>query len=136
MEKFEFKDLDRIEKREIEGVWFEYQSGFEVKVARYGNAKFQAALRKTSKAEVDQINLGGEISPETVTAFMAREKEAVAEFILIDWKGIYDNGKEIPYTTKKGKEALSRECFYREVVEFSNQFERFKIVGEDKDSKN
>ncbi len=132
----EIDDLGKIEEQETHGIWFHYHGTFWVKVARYGSAKFEAARRKINKQEINEIGIVGKVTPEVLKRFEDAERELVAEHLLLDWKGVTDKGQDLNFTKQRARKELKNESFYRNIVEFSQSFEDFKVVQDEEDAKN
>ena len=84
-------DLDLEEN----GVWVDIGDGGKLKVARMGNPRYQEAVRRISKPHKTQIR------NKTISEDLSGELllKAMADSILLDWKGIEDDkGKPIKYS--------------------------------------
>jgi hypothetical protein len=135
MEKFTLSTLNAIEKQETEGIWRHYYGSFYVKIARYMGANFQAKIRKMNKKQRDQLEKMQNL--DDIGGIIGEEKVLVAELILIDWKGLYDDdGNEIPYSREKAIENLGNQSFYREVIKLSMEYDEYKTVQEEDDKGN
>lgn len=99
-------DLKRFktnQKLEVEGVWHDLGDDTSVLVARAGNAKYTEELRKRMKKYQTRL----EMKDETMESVAERVlTECMAEFILLDWKGLKEDGKEVSYSVAKCKEIL------------------------------
>ncbi|CTQ45771.1 hypothetical protein [Roseibium aggregatum] len=87
---------------EIEGAWVDIGDGCKVKVARANNSEYTKKMQKLSKPHAAQAragNLGEELATEILC-------EAMAETILLDWEGLKDGGKVVPYSTNAAFEIL------------------------------
>lgn len=110
---------------EEEGVWVDYENtGVKLKIARIGNPAFDKAVNKLSAPHLKKIRNGDASLQEKLT------KEAIAETILLDWKGIEDDdGKTLKYSKKLSKELLNDPALrdlYKFVLITSNDVERFR----------
>lgn len=117
--------------KEQSGVWVEYE-GTEVSflIARMNNPRYTEKIRKATK-----VGRGMRFrKAEDVTDKLVLE--AVAETILLDWKGLEDeSGKPIPFSTSAAMEILS-DPQYRDVYNFILMFasDRENFLNEEVDS--
>lgn len=111
---------------EVAGVWVPYAAGIEVKIARLGNPKYEAYLRKLSAPHTRQLR-DGELD-NTVAEELT--KRAMARHILLDWRGMEDDdGNEMVYSEQLAFEVLSNpeyRDFYRDIMEMANKRATFK----------
>ena len=132
----EIGKLKEIDKLEQEGVWREYEdSDLQVKIARYLNARFQSALRKARIADEDTKAFNGETQQADLVD-TDLHKDLTAEYVLLDWKGLTVDGKEVPYSVENSKELMRIESFYREVRSLSLDYEQYKSKKEEDQAKN
>ena len=86
---------------ETEGVWHPVQDGFEIKIARIGNPAYSLAMQAlTLKPSAGNFN--GEKQTITDDELAA----ILASTVIVDWKGLTENKKEVKYSVKKAKEIL------------------------------
>ena len=96
-----FTDLRKAE----EGIWVTYPgSDVECRIARLSNnPRFQQeAMKLRRDAKLRRILEGGfntQDAKETIAP-------VVAEYVLLDWKNLTENGEAIPYTREKATELL------------------------------
>lgn len=122
-------------QKESEGTWIEIDNETSVKVARMFNPNYVSALEKVAKARnisVAQRNSlitgearGGEESKGDRDALT----RIIAETILLDWRGLKINGKEIPYSPDKCFEVLSNPDyleFRRYILTASDNAENYR----------
>lgn len=109
-----------------EGQWVDIGDGVELKIARMGNRKYNETIRRLSKPhkyQIDNDTLPQEISEEIMN-------KAVAECILLDWKGLEDDdGQPINYSRQKAFELLSDPDlapFKRQVIGIAQTDETFR----------
>lgn len=120
-------------QKEEEGVWVKMGEGAEVRVARLGNKQYLEAVRRlSSKHKVASRNnkLADEVTLDvTVNAF--------AEAILLEWKGIQENGKNLPYTRENAARLLKEYADFREdIAAIAMNMENFKREQEEATAKN
>lgn len=120
-------DLDLEEN----GVWVDIGEGGEILVARMGNPRYQKAVQSISKphrTQIRQKTISEDLSDELLL-------KAMAETILLDWKGIEDDkGKVIKYTKDTAFKLLRDLRDFRNlVVELATEqaaFRREEAVAE------
>ncbi|MDH3377783.1 MAG: hypothetical protein OEQ39_12615 [Gammaproteobacteria bacterium] len=102
-------DLDLEEK----GVWVDIGDGGKLLIARLGNPRYQEAVRRLSKPHKTQIRnktISEDLSDELLL-------KAMAESILLDWKGLEDDkGKVIKYSTETAFQLLRDLRDFRNLV--------------------
>lgn len=120
-------------KAEIEGVWQELGGGAAVKIARLGNKEAARAYRKLPKAVRNAIDEGA-LDDTQAEDFLAKY---LAENILKDWRGLAENGKDLPdYTPEIGKQVLRRKRRFREKIwQLAADDDLFNVEAE-QDAKN
>lgn len=112
---------------ENEGVWIELGEGASIKVARVGNKENKALLKKLiapHKMAARNDKLADEVW-EKITV------ESMAATILLDWKGIEDDGKALPYSKENAIRLLTDYKDFREqVASFSSELALFQSNNE------
>ncbi len=88
--------------KEEEGVWFKGPEGSEYLVARQGNKSFNKLMAEVAKPHRKLIEMG-KADEELVTEITA---EVVSRTILLDWRGVTDDGKAVPYSHAEAKKRL------------------------------
>lgn len=111
-------------KKEIDGVWFEYENGIEIKVCRWGNKNFQQYMRDAAKARIGKAKMTDE-------EIMQLNKEACAHTILVDWRGLDDDITAQPqqYSSAAALEYLEDpelHDFYNFVIVCANDIAKFR----------
>lgn len=133
--KHEF-DIDPIKANE--GVEVMVGEGFSIRVARVGNDKATALYRDSMAApEIEIWRRSGMADKPTQSPEMeAKLKDIVYEMysrtILIGWRGLTENGAEVPYSPEKAKELLKLPEFYslvKNIAEASENFRRDTVKG-------
>lgn len=115
-------DLDK----QLDGVWFPYERGIEVKIACARNPEFKRAMRKIEKQ--------GRRRKKSLEEMIEDDRELIvpliARHIMKDWRNIDDEGGEpIAFSEEKAVEFLSDpalEDFYIFVMASASDVERFK----------
>lgn len=112
-------------KKSDEGVWCPVDTTTDIKIARYGNRTFQRALKrvmKPHKVMIDRGTLDDDMADKLLV-------EAMAEGILIDWRGMTENGAPLEYTKSEAiKVLLNKELrdFRELVVSLSQDMQLFR----------
>lgn len=96
-----------------EGVWVDFYSGSQLKIAYSENKKYKARLAKLAKQHRLELDDSNEESYELIQRITC---QAMAENLLLDWKGIVIGGVEKPYTKELGFQALASYPKLREFV--------------------
>jgi hypothetical protein len=115
-------------KAEEEGVWVPYGGGFEVKLGRIGNRRFKEFMMKKGKPHMRKLS-SGSMDLDIADTLM---RDAIAETILLDWKGLLDDdGKPIPFSKEEAKKALAIEDFYKEIFAMAQERELFSLKDDE-----
>lgn len=95
------------------GVWFEWNDGIELRIAKMGNPKFEEFIAERQRARLSK--LVGDRQPK-LTDEEAEQmyREAVAHTILLEWRNVEDMG---PYTPELGLQ-LFNDPEYDELYKF------------------
>lgn len=121
------------ENLERDGVWIDMGDGASVKVARSGNRENRAVVKRLlapHKVALRNDKLSDDVI-EKVTI------EAMADTILIDWKGISEDGKAVPYTRDNAIRLLTDYKDFRDQVSaFSTELALFQDRQEEATIKN
>jgi len=112
-------------KAEQDGVWVPYEHGFEVKLARIGNPRFKEFMMKNGKQQMRRLTSSQDVDLDTADELM---REAIAETILLDWRGLLDDhDKPIPFSKEEARKALQIDDFYREIFSLAQERSLFAI---------
>jgi hypothetical protein len=117
------------EKTEVEGATFQLSKTASVRVARAGNTRYTAALRKA--LEKNQLDLEG---ADAAADFLAETimVEVMADTILLGWTGLSFQGKEVPYSAEMARNMLRVKDFRKKIAGFADNFEAFRAKAEEK----
>lgn len=96
-----------------QGVWVPCFSGSQLKLAYSESKKYKAFLAKLARQHRLELDDTNEESYDIIQNITAT---ALAEHVLLDWKGVIINGVEAPYTKALGREALLQHPKLREFV--------------------
>lgn len=114
------------EKLENEGKVFPLSKDSSLLVARSGNTKYVAMLRKQmQEAQLDLAS--GDEADQLAEAILI---DVMAKTLLLGWKGLTEGGVEVAYSVEKAKEYLRIKDFRRKVSGFADNFEAFKLKAE------
>jgi len=123
--------------KEQDGVWFYFDDKEEsgVLVARAGNKKYNKALERIMKPYKHAIQR------KTIEDGLAKKlmTEALVEGILLGWKGIELDGKEVPFSKETAFKILMDEKYhdFKETIEgYSQEIAAFQQEAEEADLKN
>ena len=120
-------------EREKTGVWLGYREGSKVKVARAGNPAFQRSYDARSKPFVQKKRTGN-LDTETDVRLLC---EAIADAILVDWKGFERDGAELKYSKKEAAALLIQsQDFRNEIVALAAEEQYFHADFEEESVKN
>ena len=89
-------------EKEQEGVWHEMGEGLEMRIARIGNPKYQKRFQALSKPHRRAIRRGT-LADEVAEKLMV---QCLSETIVLDWKGLEEDGVEIPYSVENAVRLL------------------------------
>lgn len=120
--KFDINDfrLDKTAKQQ--GVWVEFGGGASFKLANFDNPSFTDAFRKATKPYND---LGKKIPEDDQVEIMAR---TMSQFIVLDWKGVFDGDEELPYSAENAYRLLKELEWIRDrIIAEARDLENFRI---------
>lgn len=115
------------EKLENEGKWFPVSKDASLLVARSGNQKYLELLREKMKEA--QLDLAS--GPEADQLAEQIVISVMAETVLLDWKGVTEAGKDVPYSHTKALEYLKVKDFRKKVAALSENFESYRAKAEE-----
>ena len=110
----DINDLSTNSDAEVDGVWIYIDEKTQLKVARDNNPKYLKALERVIKPFKYQIDRG------LLSGMALNEKllpDLVAKYILKDWSGMTEEGKEVKYSEAKAKEYLTKNHNFLELVQ-------------------
>ena len=106
------------------GVWMSYD-GAEFLIARFGNPTFTNYLEQLKRPYERQIANGTFPNSKLINI----GAKALAKYILLDWKGLTENGEPLQYSEQKAYELLSdpyAEEFRELISKLSQDVEQFR----------
>ena len=118
---------------EIDGVWQDIGEKVKVKVARIGNPQYQKAFRKITKPHKQALRRGS-LNDEVADKLLIK---AMAKSILLDWSGLEEDGKPVPYSYENAVRLLTDYRDFRDdVSDFANDMESFRAEEDKETEKN
>jgi len=98
------KSIKTDSKKSAEGIWFDYEMGIRLRIARMGNKDFEEFVRSKQKTNIKGFR-AKKITEEQAEAIT---QEAVARHVLVGWENIEDDdGNPIPYSHEVALEFLN-----------------------------
>lgn len=98
--------------REQEGAWIELGDGAAILVARMGNPAYEKCLRRLRRPLQSAIR-AKTVTDDQILKIVIR---ASAEFILLDWRGMFEDGKPLAYSVDVAERILTEVKDFREMV--------------------
>lgn len=127
------KEFATNKQYEQEGVWTDIGNGCSIKIARVGNEHYTALFRKLSKPYQNQIRRGTLPNDKAEDLLI----QVMAESIVLDWKGLEEDGKPVKYSRETCARILKEYKDFRELVsDLSNSLELFKAEMDAEAEKN
>ena len=117
------------------GVWVEHDETTSFLIAKLGNKGFQTTFKKRLQP-YRRAYENGTLSAKKEVEIMV---ECMADHILLGWKGLLLNGKEIQYSREKCVEILSMEGaeeFRDLITNYSTDVANYKTEQNELDLKN
>lgn len=111
---FDLEEFASDEVKELEGVWvyFDVEETQGLLIAEAWNENFMKAFRKLPRGFQNRVRMGS-VDKETDKKVWHK---LLSDTILLDWKGISNEGKSLgKYTSKLGSEYLT---LYKKLVKF------------------
>ena len=129
----ELKDFKTDKDKEKDGVWEELGDGCSVLVARYGNPAMVNAYRRYPRVLRQRLE-SGQVDDDKSAAVMAK---VMADTILLNWKGLKEDGKEVVYSKEECIRILVEYPDIRGMIfEISNETQLYHDEGVRKTIKN
>lgn len=119
--KFDINDFRLDKDAKQQGVWVDFGGGASFKLANFDNPSFTDAFRKATKPYND---LGKKIPEDDQLEIMAR---TMSQFIVLDWKGVYDGDKELVYSADNAYRLLKElEWIRMRIIKEAQDLENFR----------
>ena len=120
-------------EKELEGVWEPIDDTASLLIARVGNDRYNARYRKIPRGIRNQLEAGN-LPDKQNDSLVCR---LLADTILLNWKDIADDGKEIAYSEEAAYEQLMKYPDFRELVwQLGRDLARFRTEETGKIAKN
>lgn len=111
--------------REVEGVWFDYEGGSRLLIARYGNPEHVKLERQLESKMAARLQSGDEHAK--VDARMELNRKAFAQAVVKGWEGILDEDEtELEYSPEAAEDLLRLPEFFGAVFEFAHTADEFR----------
>jgi hypothetical protein len=131
-DRFDIAFMQTDSTKEVEGVWFEYPGGLHLRIARNGNPRFQKAVMQKQRDLKQQARFSGGVenmNPEDLRNAIIKP---MAKYILTDWKGMTEDGEEIPYSPAEAERLLKKYSEFFDLVDgTASDVENFRVVEEE-----
>lgn len=126
------------ERLEEDGAWVDINElyGLKIKIRRL---RSDASLKAYERIVRQTFGEGKLRKPEDLTAKQSEEIliEQMADAILIDWQGLYDNdGNDIPYSKEAALTFLQMKDFREFVYQAANERDTFREKADEDAEKN
>jgi len=129
--RFDINDFKLDKDAKHQGVWVSFGGGAEFKLANFDNPSFTDAFRKATKPYND---LGKKIPDEDQIEIMAR---TMSQFIVLDWKGVFDGDKELKYSHDNAYRLLKElEWIRNRIISEAQDLENFRVKARDETAGN
>ena len=118
---------------EIEGKWNDIGDGIQILVARIGNPEYQKEFQRISKPHKRALRRGS-LNDEVAERLLIK---VMAKNILLDWKGLEEDGVVVPYSYDNAIRILTEYKDLRDYVsDIANEMESFKAEEDEEAEKN
>lgn len=115
-----------------DGVWKRYVGDFEVCLRSMRSRAFEAAVAKLSARHRRKGKL--DMSEDDAAEI---QRQAVAETIIVDWRGLEDEGGPVAYSAETALELFaSNNDFYRAIVNMAQELGTLEAAAEEAELKN
>ena len=101
-------------------------------IARVGNTKYSKKLTALVERHKVALAIEGDAADALNEKLMV---DAVADTILLGWKGLSYKGKELPYSLDNAKMILAHKDFRADVMKLANDMEAYKVKKEEEAGK-
>ena len=118
---------------EIEGKWNDIGDGIKLLVARIGNPEYQKEFQRISKPHKRALRRGS-LNDEVAERLLIK---VMAKNILLDWKGLEEDGVVVPYSYDNAIRILTEYKDLRDYVsDIANEMESFRADEDEEAEKN
>lgn len=110
-------------EKETDGTWVDIGEGASLKLARIGNPRYEAFLMEQSKPLRTAMRAGNFNDPRLKSVMI----KAIARYVLLDWDGLDEDDKPVPYSEQKAIEWMTEiPDFYRMILDLGQDSTLFK----------
>lgn len=120
---------------ELNGTWKTFM-GAQFLIARSGNKNFNKALTDGYTTHAEVLDKKDEAADKVAEKIL---NEAIANTLILDWKGVAYQGKEVKYTRQNAIELLSKpelRDFRLALLSMADDVENFLLKHEEEQTKN
>ena len=109
--------------KETDGVWKDMGDGLRMRIARIGNPNYNKRFQALSKPHRRALQRGS-LSDDVAEKLLV---QCLAETIVLDWEGVEEKGKVIPYSQENAIRILTEYPELRKYVnDIANEMEGYK----------
>ena len=120
-------------KKEQEGVVHDMGEGLKMRIARIGNPNYQKKFQTLSRPHRRALKRGT-LADDVAEQLLV---QCLAETIVLDWEGLEEGGKEIPYSLENAIRILTDYPELRSYVnDIANELEGYQAEEEEEDTEN
>lgn len=123
-----FKTFTSDPTLEVEGRWVHVSRDAEVLVARAGNDNFARKMKEL--VQKNNLDLSDE-SEENGKLLEELLIEAMAETVLLNWRGMTRNGEDFPYSRQNAVEVLRLKDFRKKINEIADNANAYRLKEEE-----
>lgn len=115
-------------KKETDGIWKDMGDGLSMRIARMNNANYRKRFQVLTKPHQRALRKD-RLSEDIAEKIMI---QCLAETIVLDWKGVEENGKEIPFSVENATRILTEYPDLREYVnDIANVMDGYKLEDDE-----
>lgn len=123
---------------EVKGVWRNLPGSTTAKVliARFGNDAYSKAVREKFEQHQADLSAGGDEADDLAKKLFL---EIQVDTLILGWKGIGENGKELKYSREKAIELFGKpemKNLLQKLLEMSMEEDKYLLHQEDEQEKN
>ncbi len=127
-----FKTFATDTAKETDGIWVDIGDA-QFLVARAGNQKYAKKLSKLFERNQKLLERKDAAADKLSEKLMV---EVLAETILLDWKNVQYEDKDLAYSRESAEMLLNIKDFRKQIMQLSDDFNAYKMVQEDDQEKN
>jgi hypothetical protein len=127
-----FKTFATDTTKETDGIWVDIGDA-QFLVARAGNQKYAKKLSKLFERNQKLLERKDAAADKLSEKLMV---EVLAETILLDWKNVQYEDKDLAYSRESAEMLLNIKDFRKQIMQLSDDFNAYKMVQEDDQEKN